>query len=61
MRRRKMLKQGICPYCNIEMKCENGENGEVTEYWLECECGRSYDIDTGKDITDYFCIVIIRY
>lgn len=51
-RRRKMKQNGICPHCNIKMKYENGEDGEITVYWWECECGRSYDED-GKDITDY--------
>jgi hypothetical protein len=60
VRRKKMLKQGMCPHCNIKMKCENGENGEVTEYWWECTCGRSYDVDNGKDITDYECTNIVE-
>jgi hypothetical protein len=52
MRRRKMKQEGICPYCNIIMQYENGENGYITEYWWECNCGRNFDTN-GKDITDY--------
>lgn len=53
-RRRKAKCEGnICPHCNIEMEYENGENGELTEFWWECkECGRSYD-ENRNDITEY--------
>jgi hypothetical protein len=50
-----MIKEGICPHCIKPMKSENGENISETEYWWECECGRSYDTETGKDITNYDC------
>lgn len=54
MAKKKMKQNGICPHCNKQMKYENGDNGEITEYWWECECGRSYN-ENGKDITDYTC------
>lgn len=56
--KKKMIKVGICPHCNKNMESENGENGEVTEYYWQCKCGRSYD-EMGKDITDYSCTDII--
>lgn len=56
MGRKRKAKNGICPHCNIKLESENGDNGEITEYWLECsKCGRSYDDVTGKDITEYDC------
>lgn len=54
--KKKMVKEGICPHCNKIMNYENGENGETTEFWWECDCGRSYNPNDGKDITDYSCI-----
>lgn len=53
-RRKKAIGEGnICPHCNVEMEYENGENGEVTEFWWECKkCGRSYD-ENRNDITEY--------
>ncbi|MBE1304191.1 hypothetical protein G4W71_09180 [Clostridium botulinum] len=54
MTNKKMIEDGICPYCNKKMSYEDGENGYTTEYWWECEeCGRSYDEDSGEDITQY--------
>lgn len=52
-------KEGMCPHCDKYMKYENGENGSTTEYYFECECGRSYNSE-GEDITDYDCTDIIR-
>lgn len=53
-RRRKAKGQGnICPHCNLDMEYENGENGELAEFWWECKkCGRSYD-EQRNDITEY--------
>lgn len=45
-------------HCNKDMESENGEKGEITEYYWQCECGRSYD-EAGKDITDYSCTDVI--
>ena len=53
--KRNMVKEGICPHCNKEMKDETREDGFATVFFWECGCGRSFDTNTGKDITDYEC------